>query len=208
MDHIRKTSLSFAIDVSGQPYDTVIVGLIAYDKNHINRFRKDFNTEFPRFLSKKQKGSILKSHDLSRIIGFVDSHNIKMGVISFTTSDWERYIKQYRGMAFFKEKMYALLYFRLLKVFTYPKHNYQITLCSESYLNIERLQTTLRRLAKANRFDYDLSISSAKFNQNIKFADYVAAAYRKLPFNDFKMYGNYHIIRKDIPQRDLDKAFR
>lgn len=208
MDQIRRTSLSFAIDVSGQPYGKVIVGLIAYDKNHIDRFRKDFNREFPRFFSKKQKGSALKSHDLSKIIGFMDSHDIRMGVISFTTDDWERYRKRYRGRAFFKEKMYALLYFRLLKAFTYPKYNYQITLCSESYLNIEHLQTTLRRLAKANRFDYDLSTSSAKFNQNIKFADYIAAACRKLPFSYLKRYKNYYMIHKTIPQRDLNKAFK
>jgi len=208
MKQIRKENLNFAIDVSGQPYSRVIVGLIAYDKNHINRVRKDFNKQFPRFLSKKRKGSTLKSHELTGIIKFMNSKSILMRTINFTTSDWERHREQLKGRTYFAEKMYALLYFRILKTLTLPGHHYSVTLCNEQYLNIDRLLITLRRLAKANRFFFDLSISSAKFNQDIKLADYVAAGYRKVPLDQLQKYSNYKVVRKNISQRDLNKAFK
>ena len=209
MSDFRSRKYTFGIDVSGTPYNDVCFGMIAYDGNRLYALKKEFEKVFPRYVSKRQKASKLKSNELAKIINFLnDFDGVKMGATLFRKSDWDAYLSDYFGRAKIKEKLYALNYLMLLKSFVFPRYNYRLTLCNENYLDMTSVLDNLRRVLKSNRFHMEVSISSAKYNVEIKFADYVAGALRKIKPSILEGYSNYHTIKGRLSKRDLNKVFR
>jgi hypothetical protein len=81
-------------------------------------------------------------------------------------------------------------------------------MCNENYLNIESVSENLRRMSRSNDFDFDISTSTAKFNSELKFADFVAGALRKLKRSVLEAFVNYHVIDFKPSSRDLNQTFR
>lgn len=117
-------------------------------------------------------------------------------------------LKKYSKKGYIVERLFAILYFMLLRKFAYPNYKYPVVVCKENYLRIEKVLDTCRRLAKANKYDFDFSVGYAKHNVLIKFADYVAAAYRKVDYKTLKQFRFYNILDNEIDRRDAYKAFR
>ena len=106
-----------AIDTSGQPYDTIYVGLITIKTDQLNKFEKEFRGKFPKFYRYKEKGTKRSASELKGIISFMNEKSfIKMYTISLNNKEWVDLKSDYRGVSYFIEKAYSLVY-SLLKRF-------------------------------------------------------------------------------------------
>ena len=205
---MAKIGIHFVIDVSGTPYGKVIMGLVSFNTNLINEILKAFKREFPQLRRSKRKGSKLAKNELKKIIEFLDQRKVRMVSICFNAEDWKYYKSKYGDRAHFKERIFGILYFMLLREIAYTNYKYRVTVCEESFIKIEKVLDTCRRLAKANKYEFDLSTGYAKFDELIRFADYVASAQRKIDAKDLKQFKYYKILNNEISARDIYKAFR
>ena len=75
-----------------------------------------------------------------------------------------------------KEMVYASLYFEALKKFSFKNQTYPVIVCNETYLDIQKVKKYLKKLAKANGFDYQISDSHASQCEMLKVSDIIAAS--------------------------------
>lgn len=198
--------LSLVIDVSGQPYDRVIPVLLSFKTADINKITKEFRKEFPGIT--RCKGTELDANKLDKIVAFLDFHKVWMSAVVFEPSDWKYYREKYCGHGYVKERIYAILYFKLLQKVCRPRYKYGVLLCTENYLDLGRVLDTCRRLQKANKYNFDFSTGTYKYNESLRFADYVASATRKIGGKNLSKYENYSLVSNELPEEYLRKAFR
>jgi hypothetical protein len=206
-----KLSLIMGIDVSGQPYNSIYVGLTSINMEKLHKIEKDFKKKFPRIFRKKQKGSKLNKSELRNVISFLDDNMIYMKSTIIKTADWHNFFQEYRNKAHLTEKVYSLLYFQLISknCFKYTSHPYSVTVCKENNININKVLLYVNYLLKSNGYNVILSIGYANSNTVIKLADFVAAARRKLEDKFLKALINFDMFHsKDIHYKYIERIFK
>lgn len=187
-------SLNFAIDTSGQPCDSIYVGLISIKTECINKFEKEFKKEFPKFYRHKEKGAKRTPPELKNIIQFMNKKDyIKMFTISFNQKYWQDYIKRYKDTSFLKEKIYSFLYSYLFTRTCFKHKTYNAVICEETYLDINKVIDYCNFLNKYNQINIILSKGIAKSTFLIRLADFIAASHRKVSIQELKRCNNYNI---------------
>jgi len=201
-------NFNYFIDVSGAPLDKTVVGLASFNPHHISRISKEFKREFPKISRSKLKGAELGQNELEGIMHFLDANDVRTRAITFSSGDWSSNKRRFGDSAYFKERMMAVLYFKLLKDLTKPGLKYTIVMCKESYMDTEKASETLRRLSRANHMDYDISLSIVKQNSTLRFADFVASAGRKVQSTKLDKLKHYKTIPSDLEEAHLRKVFK
>jgi len=78
---MKPVQINFWIDVSGVPYNTTFVGLIASTPMIIEKAIKRLNKECPRLFSKKAHK--LKRDEIFKILSVLNSEKVKMVTTNF-----------------------------------------------------------------------------------------------------------------------------
>jgi hypothetical protein len=200
-----------AIDVSGTPRSYVCIGLVSFVSHKKTETINEFYKKFPDLKRSKWKAAKLDSKKLQQIVSFLNEKGVRMFAIEFTNRDWNKWLADLGKEALFNERIYAILYYKLLKCFCWRGRQdieYTITVCEESNLNINSVLDTLRRLCKGGRINVVLNKGRAKYVPTIKFADFVAGSLRKINKRDLEKLTNYKIVPNELQERELTKAFR
>mgnify|MGYP001610349232 FL=1 len=172
--------LIFHIDVSGQPKEEIIVGMASIRSDYLTEFIRHMKKDRPEFLRHKFKGSNLKSNQIKSYISYLNGKGIRMVSVRFKSAYWSEFKKYLDNKKYWKERVYASLYFLAVKKYARSGYAYPLVVCKESYLDIERVKNYLIKIAKAHGVSFQISDSYASQNDMIKVADMVAAAGRKL----------------------------
>ncbi len=190
--------LNFYIDVSGQPTQTILVGLSSINVHKMSGFLKNLKRYHPKFFRSKQKGSRLKPNKIKSLISYFNGQNIHMICVIMKSSHWKTLKMFLKNKQYWKEMIYSVLYFYALKELSKKDKSYQVTVCQESYLDIEKVKNYVRKLGKAHNYNYQISSSYASQNEMIKVADLIASAGRKFNTKELVELNNYFIINPTL----------
>ena len=207
---MSKLVLNLAIDVSGQPYTKIYVGLISIKADYIRKFEKEFKNKLPKFYRYKEKGTKRSSSELKNIISFMNDKNyIKMYTISLDRSDWQDFKTKYGKISYLIEKVYSLLYSYLFTKVCFKFTPYNAIVCEESYLNINRLINYCDRLNKYFKRNVILSKGNAQTTFLIRLGDFIASSHRKVDKEFLKKLKNYRIYKtKSINHKVIEKTLK
>ncbi len=198
------TNFIFVIDVSGNPYQNTYISLVSFS-NKYHKVVKDFRFQFSGIY--RQKGSDLKEHKLKSIVTFLSDSNVFMRSMHFSNVDWNYYKEKYGTHAFFKEKIFSIIYFMLLQQVSLQNKRYRVTVDKENFMDINKVVESCNKIAKANDYFFDFNISHTKIDELIKFADYTASAHRKVEQFKLKPIRNFKILSSDLSALHINKAF-
>lgn len=189
---MSKLILNIGIDTSGQPYENIYVGLVSIKSKNLRKFGKEFKKRFPIEYRGKHKGSKLSYSKIKNIIEFLDKFSIKMYSTHLPSSEWPRVLKEFSNKKNIKEKIYALLYFQLISKCCFKKQSipYNVSVCVESNVKIDRVLKYLDHLLKSNKYNVVLNTGYASSNITIKIADFIAAGHRKIKEDIIKKITN------------------
>ena len=202
----RAIPFQLGIDVSGQPPNTVVVGLISFHPFTKDAIIHDFYKTFPALEHKK--GRHLRAGELSPIVEFLDGKEVRMVAKTFTTNDWQYIYSSYPNKAYVKEKIMGILYFSALRRVARKGMVHPVTMCVESHIDISKAQEVCLKLARLNKYLFDISHGNAKSNRIIKMADFVAAAGRKIKTKKLDSYRNFTKDMDKIPPWVFRKVFK
>jgi hypothetical protein len=201
-----------AIDISGVPGDDLFVGLVSFNPYYRLEIIKKFYDKFPELKHSRWKGTKLGPKKLLQIVSFLSEEKVKMYAIKFLKKDWNFYRNYFLGTKCFEERIYAILIYKLIKKSCWrgavDRVQYNFTLDEETNLDMGYVLTTCQKLCKAGRINVMFTTGRAKFYPLIKFADYVAAAYRKVNTKNLEKIENLKIVNNQLTPRELGKAFR
>ncbi len=172
-------SLIFYIDVSGQPTEEIYVGMISIEVNELTNFFRKLKKDRPRFLRHNFKGSKLPFNSIEGYLHYFNGQRVRMRCIRLKSKYWNDLRKYLENKRYWKEIIYATLYFIALKEYSKERCTYPVVVCHETYLDIEKVINYLRKLGKAYKIEYQTSHSYASQSFMIKVADIVASAGRK-----------------------------
>lgn len=186
--------LNFYIDVSGQPKGEIFVGISSININYMSKFLSNLKKKHPEFIRNKQKGCNLKPNKIKSFVTYFNGNNLHMCCVVFKRSSWNLVKTFLKNKKYSKEMVYATLYFLGLKEFSKKRKSYQVVVCQENYLDIEKVKSYIKKLGKANNYDYQVSSSYASQNDMIKVSDLVAAATRKIKDKELLLLENYKVL--------------
>lgn len=198
------TNFIFVIDVSGNPYQNTYISLVSVIDNY-HRIVKDFRFQFPDAC--RQKGSDLKEHKLKSIVSFLSDNGVLMRSMAFSNTDWNYYRQKYGNNAYFKEKIFSVIYFMLLENVSSHNKSYRVTVDKENFMNIDKVLESCKKIARANKYFFNFNVSHIKLDELIKFADYTASAHRKVDVNHLKLIRNLRFINSTLSGLYLKKVF-
>ncbi len=197
----------FAIDSSGvPPKENTYISCVSFNLRNsdvfFSRFKKKFKKQF------KTKGKHLEPYDLSKILSFLDAHNIISNATIYNINKWQyafSRVKKSRGYK--KEKLCGIIYYLLLKSNSSYKQSYIVHVCKESHMDIEIVKSACRTIAKMRGMEYDITSGTDNSDKHIKIADYVASATRKLKEGELNKFKCYNLIKAHIPDEYIKKVF-
>lgn len=173
-------SQMFFIDVSGQPYNEINVGLSSIQTHKMTSFIKGLKNKYPEFIRNKQKGSKIRWNIIRSWLNYFNGQSLRMVCVKLKTKNWNELREFLKEKQYAKEMVYAGLYFIALKKYSKKDNSYQLIVCNENYLDIEKVKTYVKKLGNANNIDFQVSDTYASQNLMIKVSDIVAAAGKKL----------------------------
>lgn len=200
--------LLFAIDVSGTPFTKTVVSCVSFNINYCSKFLSDFNKNFKYI--KNKKGKDLNNNQLKDILKFLDYNKIRSLCAYISRNDWEYALSNIpENKAHKVERIFGIIYFIILEKNAKTKHPYLVNLCEENFMQIDRVISTCRRIAKMRGFDFSFSKSSAKYNEYIRISDLVASAVRNIKTTELQNYSYCNVLSKiRLPEMYIKKAFR
>ena len=198
--------LRFSIDLSGVPPKYTIFSSVSFNLKYYNQFISNFKNKFRKLIVKK--GRTLTKKELENILIYLDEHNIRSYNTIYNVNNWNyAYSLVPENKAYKKERLCGIIYYLLLEKNTLQNHSYSVTVCNENHMKIDHVVSTCRILSNMNKRDYNISISSDKYDFHVKIADYVASATRKLKIEKLNEFKHYHLIKAQIPQKYIKKIF-
>lgn len=198
-------AISYAIDISGNPYAKTIIGSVSFDTKTFSKMWKDFEKTFPNYT--KKKGRDLDRRDLKRIIEFLDFWKVHMCSVEFGERQWEYFKRMLKDKSAPKERIIGILYFKLLQKFSKKGYTYSVVFDDDSFIDVRKAIRFCQRLADANKYSYRPTIGFAKTSKEIKFADFVASAHRKIRKKTLQQIKHFSIVNSHITKRELDGTF-
>jgi len=107
------------------------------------------------------------------------------------------------------ERIFGIVYYMILEKNAKPRYPYLINLCEENFMDVDKVISTCRRIAKMRGFDFSFSKSSAKYNEYIRISDLVASAVRNIKAKDLEDYSYCNVLKKiRLSKMYIKKAFR
>lgn len=175
-----RPSINFYIDVSGQPKDTIFIGLISIQSHDMTNLIRVLKKKDPWLFHRRKKGSSLRPNQIDSIISLLNGLKVRMVCTFFKSKNWNELIN-YCGKekAYNKEKIFAALYFQTLKKYSKKDNSYPLTVCIETFIDINKTINYLRKISSAHKINFQISKSQARDTEMLKLADIVAAAGRK-----------------------------
>lgn len=209
MIFLARPNLLFAIDVSGIPYAKTYIGCASFNLKNSDETISLFRKTFKNIKNKKGK-DISSKDDLFNIVKFLDQKNIKSTCVVMNVNDWEYNLARVpKEKGYVKERLMGILYFKALNKYSIPDNSYTVHLCNENFMKIDHVISTFNRLSKMHGIEYNIAVSSGKYDDYVKIADYVASATRKIKASRLDQLKYYSIISKvRISDNLLNKAFR
>lgn len=202
-----KYGFNYVIDIRGTAYGKITIGLVSFETSRYNALIQEFNQLFLEFRRTRNKGCTLKQSQLKNIIGFLDKRKVHMVVLQFGGEDWRYYKEKYGEKGFFKEKIIACLYFLVLKKLTRINHKCCVIVDNDSWMKVIKATSMCKKLAKANKYDFDFSIGYATQDDRIRIVDFVATSFDKLDRKYLNTLKYYKIMNSEIPGEYLKKLF-
>ena len=116
---------------------------------------------------------------------------------------------RFDGKAFFYERIVGATYYRLLERVTNQNTsiNYNVFLCEDNQLDSKKARNYARFLLKSNKRNATLTAGLNRDIEELKFADLVASAHRKIGFKKLKDFEYYKNCPPKIDERLLKRAF-
>lgn len=182
------------------------MGLISFHPFTKDSIIDNFRTAFPSLEHKK--GRNLKVGELLPIVEFLDGKKVRMITKRFTTNDWQYIYSRFPNKAYVKEKIFGILYFSVMRRVARKGVVHPVTMCVESHINIAKAQDVCLKLARLNKYQFDISHGNAKSNRIIRMADFVAAAGKKIKTKKLDNYANFIKDENKIPPWVYRKVFR
>ena len=117
--------------------------------------------------------------------------------------------KLFPNKAFFYERLVGASYFRLLERVTKKKTsiNYNITLCEDNQLDSKKARNYARFLLKSNKREAKLTSGLMRDIPELKFADFIASAHRKMEFKKLSKFKHYKNCPPKIDSRIITRVF-
>jgi len=207
--YAQNYSFNIYIDISGRTKETQYFGLIAINSNKMHNFLKHFEREFPRLLKRKIKGTKLNDNRLEKIMKFIDKEKV-LFTSTYVSHDEKVTLKKlFPNKAFFYERLVGASYFRLLERVTKKKTsiNYNITLCEDNQLDSKKAINSARFLLKSNKREAKLTSGLMRDIPELKFADFIASAHRKMEFKKLSKFKHYKNCPPKIDSRIITRVF-
>ncbi len=197
------------VDVSGRPKSRQYFGLIAVNADFSHNFEKNFEEQFPELLKSKAKGKDLGEKKLAEIIDFFDANRAYFTSSLIKAEEWQKYRESCPGKSFFQERVYGAIYYRLLERVTKQNTSIKYTaiLCEDNQLDTKKARGYTRNLLGAHDRKVEMSSGLYRDVPQLKFADFVAAAHRKLGYGRLKRIPHYKSCPPPIPAHILKRVF-
>ena len=177
-------------DISGGPFRNTYLGAACFNSHRIRSIVKEFDRKFPDL--RKLKGKDLNVYQLKKIVRFLDKNEVRMRAVSIRGSGWEHYKNNYCDYAEYQEKIFGIYHFSLVShTIVRNEGDCSVFICKDNFLsNPERVKKTVNILKKAHRYNFRISHGLVKEIPDLRFADYVASAYRKIgrSLNNFRYF--------------------
>ncbi len=210
------------IDISGVPHETIYISLVCFNMHYKQKTLKEFHVRFPRLKSNSMKGSKLDALELKKIVLFLDKNKVRMYSVCFKKEAWRERLLEHQAFgheAHWVEKTIAMLIFRLLKNYCYVgktkdkngiryEPEYNVIIDEKSNFDMDVMFDNCRRLCKGRKINVSFLKTKAKFSDTIKFADYLAAAHRKLGESQLKSLENFKLITPEFSESEKNRALR
>lgn len=205
---MSKPNLLFAIDVSGTPFTKTIVSCVSFDMKNSPQFIKNFNYKFKSI--KNKKGKDLTYNQLKEILEYLDDNKIRSCCAYFTKNDWDYSLSDIpKEKAYHVEKIFGIIYFMILEKNAKPKYPNLVHLCEENFMDIKTVRNSCRKIANMRGFDFNFSISSAKYDEYIRISDLVASGVRNINASDLDCYTYCNVMKKvRLTKEYIQKVFR
>ena len=193
-------------DVSGIPctrdcntgnYQDVIIGMASISKNYIDTLITSFKQKYPSYWDKK--GNQLNKKELENIINFLDKNHVMMLTIIFEHKDWDKYRQMYPNETNFREKVMAILYFFILKKLVKKKFIHEAVLDNDTNFGIFQCIICCKRLLNMYDYNIDITLGHREINPELRFADWIAQARRKISIKHLSKYNNFIILKNRLP---------
>lgn len=199
-----KPALQFYIDVSGQPKEDIYIGLISIQNHQATNVIKAIKKKFPWFFQKRKKAATLKQNEIDSIVSLLNGLGVRMVCTYFKSRDWKDLIEFCgKNKEHNYEKIFAALYFHVLKKYSKMNESYPLTVCIETFMDIDKVIAYLRDIASSNKLNFQISKSQASFNDMLKVADIVAAIGRK----DRNASQKYNFVEFSHPEINTLKEY-
>lgn len=200
--------LKFAIDVSGTPFGKTIIGCISVKSNDYSSFISNYKKTFKKIW--RRKGKDLTYNELKKILKYLDQRKIRSLSMSINANDWTYILAKIpKDKAYRTEKLFGVLYYMVLKTYSIPKKPYSVTVCEENFMDIKTVRSSCRKIAKLRGMEYNISISSGRYDDLVRIADVIASCGRNIKKNQLDQF-KFHIHKNKIriPEQFISKVFR
>jgi hypothetical protein len=203
---MKNVAICFWIDVSGIPYDTTFVGVIASTQDRVNKANKRLKREVPFLFGKKS--AKLNREELLKVIKIIDICDVRMYTSVFKSDRWAMYKNEFGSKKHFKEKIVAYIYYCLIKSQgLYKNFSYNVTTCVESHLGIDLVYKYCKELSESDKIDLSFSTARGVDNAGVKLADYVAKILRSNRVKNVETIRNLTCLPVERDERLLKKLF-
>jgi hypothetical protein len=204
-------SYDIYLDTSGNPKDKIFFGAISLNTQYTHDFKKDFEIKFPGLLSSKNnKGKDLSNTQLRAVLNVIHKHNMWFSSGFIYKDNWENHKQKYSNKAFFTERIIGGMYYQILERLIKKKCSirYNVVFCKDNKWNYEKAINYTRYLLGTNYRGANLSSTITKFNHELKFADIVASAHKKLGHKELMIYSPvYKSCPPNIRDNLLNRLF-
>lgn len=199
---------SFYFDISGQTYQKTIIGSIGVTEQYSGHIFSKLREGGRLLITNRKLRSTKKDKAfLLKIMRVLDKHKIYMNAIVITRSYWNDLRASYQNFGNWEERAYAYFYFEGFRHRVREKSGFSVTLCRDTFFDIENAQKWLYKLSKSNKLHPNISISHSKYSDYLKIADVVARSVRLLPYREISKINNLKIIENPRDNRILNKLF-
>jgi len=156
----------------------------------------------------KNCGERSRDRYLEEIIDFLNKEKIRMITVQFDKEDWDKYKLKYPLEGNLEEKIMSILYYYVLKKTSSKSYIYQAVLDFDTSFDIHQSVKLCQRIARERRYNFKTSFGYLDVNEELKLADWVASARRKIDIDILENYENFIILKNNLPYYHLNRVIK
>ena len=195
---MKKRLNSFYFDISRQPFNKLtIIGSIGVTEQYSGHIFHKLRDRGRLLITKRKLKATKKDKKfLFKIMKVLDEYGIDMEAVIITHNYWLDLRESYKNFGNWEERVYAYFYFESFRDKIRQKSGFSITLCKDSFFDIEVAQKWLYKLSKSNKYHPNISVGHSEYADYLKIADVVARSVRLLSYNEISQIKNLKILLK------------